>query len=217
MGSVSLVSCFDRQRSFADAFLAAAATFFESHLLSDGVPGWPPPQRGRCSRTSRSPRSPRWRFRGTSSLRSAFVKSFVTVSSGFWLHGAAGTLPFASALESHWSVLEIALPDDLSLLPSHLSARAMAGCRSDAVARIKTSECRRECMSGWPPRCRRASASRMAHVDGMISPSSSRLLPTLVDAMNCSLRRGRTRLSPSSYHASRRRRSRWWMWKPRLT
>ena len=62
------------------------------------------------------------------------MKSFVIVSSGFWSQAAAGTLPFASALESHWSVLEIALPDDLSLLPSHLSARAIAGCRSNVVA-----------------------------------------------------------------------------------
>ena len=66
VGSVSLVSCFDRHFSFADAFLAAAATFFESHLLSAGVSsGWLPPPRGRCSHMSRSPRSPRRHFPGT--------------------------------------------------------------------------------------------------------------------------------------------------------
>src|SRR5262249_29560239 len=160
VGSISLVACFDRQRSLADAFLAAAVTFCESHLLSAGVL-WLAPTAARTLLSHvaiaemTAPALP-----GHETLRSAFVKSFVTVSSGVWSHGAAGALPFASALESHRSVLEIASPDDLSLLPSHLSARAIAGCRSDAVARIRTNEYRRECMSGWPPqvaaRARRA-------------------------------------------------------------
>src|SRR5262249_34171208 len=71
----------------------------------------------------------------------------------------------------NWSVFESTLADDLSLSPPYLSARTVACAMSDAAASItRTSAGRGKCMSGWPPRYRRANASRMAHVDGMASP-----------------------------------------------
>src|SRR5262245_17750593 len=127
-GSVPLVACFERHSSLADAFLAAAATFFESHLLADGAFSLlPTAEMTSLSHASRSARTP-LTLPGHEALASAFPNPFVSFSSIFASHDAfCEAVPLASALESHLSAPAIALPDVFSLAPLHLSARASAG------------------------------------------------------------------------------------------
>src|SRR5262245_17778528 len=168
VGSVPLVACLDRHPSSADAFLAAAATFFESHLLSVGLLSLAPT----AARTllSHVPRAETTALAlpGQESWRSAFAKSFATFAPGLASQGASGAFPFDSAFASHLSVPEIALPEDLSLVPPHLSARAIAGGASNAMATARTTERRGECMSGLASQVSpRANGSRTTHVCGM--------------------------------------------------
>jgi len=185
VGSVPLVACLDRHPSSADAFLAAAATFFESHLLSVGLLSLAPT----AARTllSHVPRAETTALAlpGQESWRSAFAKSFATFAPGLASQGASGAFPFDSAFASHLSVPEIALPEDLSLVPPHLSARAIAGGASNAMATARTTERRGECMSGLASQVSSLHA-RIAHDARLRNdrPSSSRLLPTAFAAMN---------------------------------
>jgi hypothetical protein len=154
-GSEPLVACFDRHWSLADAFFAAAATFFESHLLAGGAFSLVPTAEMRLlSHASRSPRTAP-ALPGHEVLDSAFVNPFVSRPSSCASQDAPSpAVPLASALESHLSASESALPEVLSFAPLHLSARASAGGRRHAVASRNTRAERKECMSGWPPRWR---------------------------------------------------------------
>jgi hypothetical protein len=151
-GSFPFSACFDRQVSFADAFLAIAATFFESHLLFAGaVSLLPTAEIAVLSHVSRSARTV-LALPGHELLASAFAKPFERLASGFASQEAPPPgVPLASALESHLSALESVLPEAVSLAPVHLSARAGAGGARNAATSTDTSAGRIECMSGWPP------------------------------------------------------------------
>jgi len=82
-GSLPLLACFERQSSLADAFLAIAATFFESHLLAVGAVSLAPTaESAALSQVSRRSRTA-LALPGHAPLASAFWKFFDRLASAF--------------------------------------------------------------------------------------------------------------------------------------
>src|SRR5262249_46756625 len=147
-GSFPLLACFDRQPSLVDAFLAMAATFFESHLLAVGAVSLAPTAEiASLSQVSRRARTALG-LPGHAPVASAFVKLFDRLASAFASQEAPPPgVPLASAFASHLSAPETVWPDALSLAPVHLSACADVGEETSAAARTNTRRGRIESMT----------------------------------------------------------------------